>query len=239
MVPGVDQQRLAGGVNEVVRIGSLVHRPGGAWTPAVHDLLRYVRRRGFTGAPSVHGFDEHGRERLDFIDGQVPSSSYAASADGLHAAGALLRSFHDATVGFDVGGPWYFPAREPAEVICHGDVAPYNTVFRDGRPVAFIDFDTAHPGPRVWDVGYAAYRFVPLLPSTASLPARLDAFLSGYGMEFPTLFPVAIERLEALCAHMIAAAAAGNAAFAGHIAAGHLQIYQDSIAFLRTRTAHH
>jgi len=35
-------------------------------------------------------------------------------------------------------------------------------VFRKGMPVALIDFDTAHPGPRIWDVAYAAYRFVPL-----------------------------------------------------------------------------
>jgi aminoglycoside phosphotransferase (APT) family kinase protein len=32
----------------------------------------------------------------------------------------------------------------------------------DGRPVALIDFDVAHPGPRAWDLAYAAYRFVPL-----------------------------------------------------------------------------
>ncbi|WP_290866248.1 phosphotransferase [Hamadaea sp.] len=51
---------------------------------------------------------------------------------------------------------------EPAEVVCHSDAAPYNTVFRSGHPVALIDFDTAHPGPRVWDVAYAVYRFVPL-----------------------------------------------------------------------------
>ena len=53
-------------------------------------------------------------------------------------------------------------------MICHNDVAPYNTVFVDGRPRALIDFDTAGPGPRVWDIAYAAYTFVPL---GASSPA--------------------------------------------------------------------
>ncbi|MFD2351725.1 phosphotransferase [Nonomuraea ferruginea] len=76
---------------------------------------------------------------------------------------SLLRAYHDATTGFTPPGDaaWYFPPRQPAEVVCHADIAPYNCVFRDGAPVAFIDFDTAHPGPRLWDVAYAAYRFVP------------------------------------------------------------------------------
>ncbi|WP_229698997.1 hypothetical protein [Wenjunlia tyrosinilytica] len=30
-------------------------------------------------------------------------------------------------------------------MICHGDAATYNTVFREQLPVAFIDFDTATP----------------------------------------------------------------------------------------------
>ncbi|MEV4013459.1 phosphotransferase [Nonomuraea angiospora] len=106
-----------GGVNHVVRVGSTVRRPVGAWTD-----------------------------------------------DALTAVGALLRDYHDATLGFpaDPDLSWYFPPVGPAEVICHGDVATYNCVFRDGLPVAFIDFDTAHPGPRIWDVAYAAYRFVSL-----------------------------------------------------------------------------
>lgn len=54
--------------------------------------------------------------------------------------GWLLRRYHDATVGFvpPRDAVWQLPERAPREVICHGDVAPYNTVFRTGLPVAFI-----------------------------------------------------------------------------------------------------
>ena len=44
----------------------------------------------------------------------------------------------------DVDG-WQLPPQDPTEVICHGDVGPYNAVLREGRIVALIDFDTAHP----------------------------------------------------------------------------------------------
>ena len=228
----MDRERLTGGVNNLERIGAVVHRPAGAWTPAVHGLLSWVREHGFTGAPTVHGFDDDGREMLGFIPGEVPPSDFRATVPALRATGALLRSFHDATVGFTSAGPWYWPPRAPAEVFCHGDIAPYNTVFRGRMPVAFIDFDTAQPGPRVWDVAYAAYRFVPLEPGFD--PARLDAFLDGYGMGFPDLFSTAAERLEALVKHILSEAAAGHPAFARHVADGHVQIYQLAIEFLRT-----
>jgi aminoglycoside phosphotransferase (APT) family kinase protein len=41
-------------------------------------------------------------------------------------------------------------------------VGPHNTVYRGGRPVAFIDWDFAAPAPREWDIAYALWRFVPL-----------------------------------------------------------------------------
>lgn len=71
---------------------------------------------------------------------------------------------------------WRHGAGAPGggEVICHNDVAHYNTVFVAGRPVAFIDRDPAAPGPRVWDLVYAAYRLVPLTRDEHAAVARRD-----------------------------------------------------------------
>jgi Ser/Thr protein kinase RdoA (MazF antagonist) len=55
-----------------------------------------------------------------------------------------------------------FPDSSHHDVICHNDMATYNTVFVNDQPQAFIDFDTAGPGPRIWDVAYAAYTYAPL-----------------------------------------------------------------------------
>ena len=60
------------------------------------------------------------------------------------------------------------------EVICHNDFAPYNLMFEDGRLTGVIDLDLASPGPRVWDMAYTAYRFVPLTD-----PANPDAPFPG------------------------------------------------------------
>ncbi|MEW9550852.1 phosphotransferase enzyme family protein [Nonomuraea sp. NPDC050783] len=246
------EEPLGERVNQVVRIGATVRRLTGPWTPAVHALLAHLADRGFTGAPRAHGIDTEGREVLDHLPGEVPDYPLPgwARADGvLEDVARLLRAFHDATAGFlerpgRGGGPdgargsgltWYFPPRAPAEVVCHGDVAPYNCVFRDGRPVAFIDFDTAHPGPRVWDVAYAAYRFVPLSDprQLAGEPVggqarRLRLFADAYGLDpagREALIDTALARLDHLVRHMREQAAAGHPGFTRHLERGDDRFY--------------
>ncbi|MEU5397756.1 phosphotransferase [Streptomyces sp. NPDC005963] len=239
---------VGGGVNHVVRVGSTVRRPVGAWTGAVHALLDHLWAAGFTGAPRAHGYDADGREVLDFIPGGVadhPLSDRVRSDATLHAVAVMLREYHDATVSFTpaADASWYFPVREPAEVICHGDVAPYNCVFLDGRPVAFIDFDTAHPGPRIWDLAHAAYRFVPLTdPANGDLTLpveeqarRLGLFADAYRLDDGgrvALTDAVQERLAHLVRHMHTQADAGSTAFAGHIAAGHDSLYRTDAAHI-------
>ncbi|SPM00053.1 aminoglycoside phosphotransferase [[Actinomadura] parvosata subsp. kistnae] len=235
-----------GGVNHVVRAGATVRRPAGPWTPAVHRLLRHLEAQGFAGAPRCHGLDERGREVLDFVPGETagyPLPGWVRTDEALAGVARLLRGYHDATVGCSRAGEWYFPPVEPAAVICHGDVAPYNCVFRRGGPVAFIDFDTAHPGPRVWDVAYAAYRFVPLhdpgdgdgIP-VGEQARRLRLFADAYGLgadDRAALVETAVKRLEHLVRFMRERAAAGDAAFAGHVARGDDRFYEMNMEHLR------
>lgn len=242
-----------GGVNHVVRIGSTVRRPAGPWTHTVHALLDHLQAAGFAGAPRAHGFDTDGREILDFLPGDVanyPLPDYVRSDATLQAVAVMLRDYHNASVSFTpaVDADWYWPSREPAEVICHGDVAPYNCVFHDGRPVAFIDFDTAHPGPRVWDLAYAAYRFVPLTdPGNGdfTLPVeeqarRLRLLADAYRLDDndrAVLADTARDRLEHLVRHMHEQADAGNAAFCEHIADGHDSLYRADAAHIARHAA--
>ena len=249
---------LSGGnVSAVVRVGDTVRRGLGTWSPAVHGLLRHLEAQGFEGAPRFLGIDAQGREILTFIPGEVgayPLRPYMWSDATLAAIARLLRRLHDATVGYaaPAGAAWQFVDPNPRrhEVICHNDVAPYNTVFTDGRPWALIDFDTAGPGPRIWDVAYAVYTFVPLagfapLPDgsvvgyetaahAAERARRLRLFCDAYGLERPTdLVPTVERRLHALCATLIERAASGDLAYRRMIDGGHLDHYRREIRFLR------
>jgi Ser/Thr protein kinase RdoA (MazF antagonist) len=134
-------------------------------------------------------------------------------------------------------------------VICHNDVAPYNMVFVDERPRALIDFDTAGPGPRIWDLAYAAYTFVPLasfvprsdgstVPYASSQHAgerarRLRLLAAAYGMPTDDLLATVERRLDAVCQLLMARADAGDEAYRRLVAEGHLDHYRREVAFVR------
>ena len=141
----------------VVRVGDTVRRPAGPHTPAVHALLAHLHAAGFEGAPRPLGIDERGREVLSFIPGIVPGPErfdLLAPEDRLSQAARLIRAFHDAVIGFvpPAGARWQvlIPAEGEGDIIAHHDLAPWNLVI--GPQWAFIDWDLAAPGTRLWDV---------------------------------------------------------------------------------------
>jgi hypothetical protein len=158
--------------NGVVRVGDTVRRPAGPWTPAVHALLTHLHDVGFRGAPRPLGLDELGREILTFVPGTVPwpAEFHLLDGDGeLRRAARLIRDFHDAVAGFTPppGAQWQvlIPA-DGHEIIAHHDLAPWNLVIGDSE-WAFIDWDTAGPGTRLWDLAYAMHGFAPLTANPA------------------------------------------------------------------------
>lgn len=197
------------------------------------------------------GLDEQGREILSFLAGEVPvypTPPQLWSEEVLEGVAGLLRRLHDATVGLDLpGGGWREGAAAPegGEVICHNDVAPYNTVFQAGRPVAFIDWDFAAPGPRAWDLAYAAYRFVPLSPDQGAVglgvvlpvdrPGRLRRFCDAYGLaDRAGLVEMILRRIEAVCDLIVGQAAKGDRFFQQQLAEGHLDGYERDLVFIES-----
>lgn len=183
---GAAEEVLPGGlVTAVVRVGDTVRRgmPGSA--DFVHRLLRHLEALGWTHAPRVLGVDEYGREVLSWIDGEVPwrlddQAAVRTEASLVRVAG-LLREFHDLTADTELAAD--------AEVVCHNDLSPKNTVYRDSGsgpvPVAFLDWDNAAPGARVHDVAHLCWQFVGLgragaLPARAAAGVRLVA--DAYGL---------------------------------------------------------
>ena len=104
-------------------------------------------------------------------------------------------------------------------MICHNDWAPYNALFDGHRPIAMLDWDSAGPGPRVWDVALSAYTWVPLkttglAPDLVALPARatrLATFCTAYGdVEPRDALEMLVEQLPFLADVIQAEADAGD-----------------------------
>jgi hypothetical protein len=99
------------------------------------------------------------------IPGHVPWCRAGPEPCGVYGSAArrrvfrFIRRLHDLTAGTPVAGGY--------EVLCHGDLAYFNTVYPPTKagtylPVAFIDWDLARPGTRLEDVSHAIWQFLSL-----------------------------------------------------------------------------
>lgn len=250
MVARDDQEVLDGGVNRVIRHRNTVLRPMGPWSPTVHRLLLHLRTRGFTLSPGYRGVTNEGLEILDYMEGTVggyPITPEAETREALRSAAHALRNLHDASVTFtrERSDKWMLAPRAPSEVICHGDFGPHNCVLEGTSVVGMIDFDTAHPGPRVWDVAYSVYRWAPMSIAPGVSGARTvreqaeraQLFCDEYGLTRESreqLVDVIVERLRALVDFMRHQAAGGVEAYARHVERGDDVLYEADIEYVLT-----
>ena len=207
-----DGESASGMVNAVTRVGNTVRRPTGRWTPAVHSLLRHLEKAGLAEIPRVLGMDEDGREMLTYLPGEVANRPWPAilrTEGGLAQAGAFLKRYHAAVEDYvpPEGIEWYVPdlSWQPGQCIRHGDMAPWNTLWSDGKLTGVIDWDFAAPGEQLDDVAQFAWHGVPLRGSLwrqagfdtePDLKARLKTLCAAYGAD-PAAVVDALIRVQA------------------------------------------
>ncbi len=168
-----------------VRVGDTARRSPGPHSAYVKRILTHLEHAGWHGAPRFLGIDDQGREVLSFLDGHVGwqtcQPAQVRSDESLAAAARLVRQFHDLTA--------HTTLANGSEVVCHNDLSPRNTVYRDLgaglRPVAFIDWDIAAPGLRIHDVAHMCWQYPGLGPE-ASDPTdaarRVRLICDAYGL---------------------------------------------------------
>ena len=89
--------------------------------------------------------------------------------------------------------PWF--VRELSgerTIIGHGDLGPWNILARNGRPVAFIDWDNAGPVDPLWELAHVVWQNAQLydddvternqLPDETQRVAQAKLILDGYEM---------------------------------------------------------
>jgi hypothetical protein len=182
---GADDPLPGGFVTAVVRVGDTVRREPSGNSEFAHAVLGWFEQHGWEAAPRFLGTDELGREVLSFVEGHVawePSQPSSVTSDAsLGRVAELVREFHDLTAGT--------PLAAGREVICHNDLAPKNTVYRDSgtglMPVAFIDWDLAAPGERMHDIAHVCWQYLGLGPGVADPAAasgRMRLICDAYGL---------------------------------------------------------
>jgi aminoglycoside phosphotransferase (APT) family kinase protein len=177
--PAVDAELPLTGGNwtaGVVRVGDTVRRPRTRGSAFLARLLAHLEEVGYGAAPRYLGVDEQGRDILEFIPGVTTSDPRERDEAAYAAGGRMLRRLHDATAGHPLTGR--------RGCVIHRDPGPFNTIFRDGLPVAFIDWDGARPGAWMFDLAYLAWTWC--IQSSGNVPIedqarRLRDLRDGYG----------------------------------------------------------
>jgi hypothetical protein len=183
----VDEDQLPGGwASSVARVGATVRRSPAPRAEFVRGLLTLFAEADWDGAPRFLGVDEQGRDVLEYLDGYVAwrpgeQPSDISSEQSLTEVAAMVRAFHDLTAGSALA--------DGAEVVCHNDLSPKNTIYRDLgdglRPVAFIDWDLAAPGRRIHDVAFICWQYLGLGVETVAVDEAVDGMrllCDAYGL---------------------------------------------------------
>lgn len=239
-VPREEPERLEGGtVGGATRIGRTVRRPTGPWTPAVHELLAHLHARGLRGVPEVRGFDDDGREVLEYVEGRgVPVDDEIVLDTVLVEAATWLRDFHDAVDDFRPDGPrtWRQTGEvelEDGQIVCHHDPGAYNWIIQSGHFVAMIDWDMAGPGEPLHDLAFLAWTGVPLYREIPldDVARRLDLVTEAYGECGPfTLLDRVGERMTLASDRIAAGIERGDEGMANLQKVGEPQRTRDRVA---------
>ncbi|MBP2472452.1 Ser/Thr protein kinase RdoA (MazF antagonist) [Crossiella equi] len=197
---------LPGGFRtRVLRVGDTVRRPPHPRSAQVRELLHGLA--DWPGAPRHLGVAEDGWEILEFLPGeaawQLTDQRRVRHEPGLRGVARLLRELHDHTEA-RLGRVW-----------CHNDLSPRNTVYRDGRPVAFLDWDLAAPGERVHDLAHLCWQFLDLGQDTTEVAVAaplMAAVCAEYGFADPAALVPAVLWWQDRARHgILAGAGAGEA----------------------------
>jgi hypothetical protein len=236
----------------VRRDGDVVVRRTGWWSPAVQALLVHLEAVGFAASPRFVGLDADGHERLGYIDGTSGMAAWrmVGADEGLRSYARLLRGYHDAVRGYEPArdAEWMLGRRAlaPGELVVHGDVGPWNTVWRDGEAVGLLDWDQAAPRPAIHDVAYALEYAVPFrsdedaaaqigFSTPIDRAARLRVFAEAYGLASTEgLVDAVIAEQEETLRVTLDVARRGLQPHAAWVAGGFAEAQRARIAWTRT-----
>lgn len=193
-----DGQSVSGSVNCVKRVRNTVIRPTGAWSSAVHKLLEYLASTGFHYSPKAISL-ESDREILSYIEGEVamrPWPMALLAEEGFVAVAQMLLNYHHVIADY-VPAPnsvWRISGIhwQKDMVIRHGDLGPWNMVWKANKLVGLIDWDFAEPGYPIEDLAQIAWDCVPLYPPKKGAHAgvapseqalRIKILCDAYGVD--------------------------------------------------------
>lgn len=179
----------------VSRQGGMVVREGDACSYEIHRFLRFLIAKGLPVEQPVTV--ENGKEYYKFLEAEMVHPEKWSDA-ALYDIGRLLRSLHDAGREYtsdtrEAFRPWYLRELGSEERIwCHGDLAPWNLLTKDGMPYHLVDWEFSGPLDPFVELARVCWLFAQLhdddlaakydLPSPEKRAEQIRMICDGYGL---------------------------------------------------------
>jgi Ser/Thr protein kinase RdoA (MazF antagonist) len=187
------ERQMLSQANQVVREQDRVYRPRRIESQNRRDFLRHLESAGL---PVEHLIElEPEREVYAFAPGEMIHPQ-KWSDEALFEVGRMTRALHGAGAAFHPEHPEQYKAwclREiggEKRIWCHGDIAPWNLIVRQGMPACLVDWEYAGPLDPMVELARICWLFPQLvdddlqkiydLPSPEKRAAQVRLICEGY-----------------------------------------------------------
>ena len=180
----------------VRKVGRTVQRPARHWSPNVKLFLEYLEAAGLP-VEHMSRLDQTA-ETYDFVQGEMVHP-YRWKERALYEMGGLTAALHRTARDFvpnEKFGYQKWCLREiggNARIWCHGDIAPWNIITKDGMPHRIVDWEYSGPLDPMVELARICWLFPQLvdddlgqlysLPSPRERALQVRLICDGYGLE--------------------------------------------------------
>ena len=209
----MDKQLLGNGKNEIYREGDIVLRKGGAWSESIQTVLTYLHENGFSYSPKPFGVNRDGYEMQAYLPGESmlhPWSEILRNDSGLIQVATMLRSLHDITINLEMPEDTIWRTmtapKSRGQIIRHGDLGPWNTLWQGNALTGLIDWEITAPGEAITDLAQVAWYYIPLrdeagwrksgFDMTPDFKHRLEVICETYDAFSPKEVLAELDRLQ-------------------------------------------
>ena len=178
----------------VYKKDNMVIRPMEKWSKNMHLLVNHFYNLGIP-VPRIIKTDKK-YEYSEYIEGERVHP-YKWTDEGLFEMGKLVKKIHVAAKKFESKDnmkwkPWFLRELGKPAICSHGDIAPWNIITKEGKPIAVVDWECAGPIDPLVELSRVCWLFPQLhdddiaeqfeLPSAKKRGDQVKIILDAYGL---------------------------------------------------------
>jgi thiamine kinase-like enzyme len=145
----------------VYKKDNMVIRPLEKWSENIHLLMNHFYNNGLP-VPKIIKIDQE-YEYTEYINGEMIHPKKWTD-EGLFEIGKMVKKLHEIAKNFVQKKnmewkPWYLRELGKPEICSHGDIAPWNIITKNNKPIGIVDWEYAGPIDTIIELARVCWLF--------------------------------------------------------------------------------